>query len=87
MTVCRGLDVDPGGGAVVGQRQVTLKVALRGQDQRLLGAAGSQPLQVLAGEAVQPGQPVRAVTLTTPRLQRSTRPALVIARCSRTGSP
>ena len=54
------LDVDPGGRAVVRERQVVLKVALRGQDERLRGAAGGEPLQVLAGQAVQPAQPVRA---------------------------
>jgi hypothetical protein len=52
------LDVNPGRGAVIGQRQMVLEVALRAEDERLLGAAGAEPLQVLAGQAVQPGQPI-----------------------------
>ena len=37
-----------------------LDVALRAEDQRLGGLARLEVLQVLGGQAVQPGQPVRA---------------------------
>src|ERR1700691_2175561 len=37
-----------------------LQVALRAQDQRLRGSAWRQSFQVLAGQAVQPREPVRA---------------------------
>ena len=44
--------------AVVSKREVVLDVALRAEHQRLCGLAGGQVLDVLRGQAVQPGQPV-----------------------------
>ncbi len=54
------LDVRPQVRPVVGQDQVVLDVPVRAQDQRLGGVTGREVLKVLGGEAVQPGQPVRA---------------------------
>ncbi len=50
----------PERGAVVGQREMVLDVPLRAEHQGLRGGARFEVLKVLGGQAVQPGQPVRA---------------------------
>ena len=52
------LDVDPGRLAVVDERQVMLDVAVGREDQRLDADAGREIGQVLAGQRVQPAEPV-----------------------------
>jgi hypothetical protein len=54
------LDDEPGGRAVVDQVQHVLDVPVGAQQQRLGGAARAQGVELLAGQAVQPGQPVGA---------------------------
>ena len=54
------LDVGPRRAVEVGQDEVVLDVPLRRQDQRLGAGAVGEPLEVLAGQAVQPGEPVGA---------------------------
>ena len=55
-----GLDVGPRRAAELGEDQVVLDVPLRGEDERLGAGGVGQPVEVLAGEAVQPGEPVGA---------------------------
>ncbi len=55
-----GLDVEPGGRAVVDDHRVVLDVTVRGEHQQLGALAGRQREQVLGGQVVQPGQPLRA---------------------------
>ena len=55
-----GLDVGPRRAAEVGQHEVVLDVPVRREHQRLAAGAVGQPVEVLAGQAVQPGQPVGA---------------------------
>ncbi len=50
--------VNPGGAAVVDDRQVMLDVPVRAQDQALLGAACRQVVDLLGADAVQPAQAV-----------------------------
>ena len=52
--------MQPHCGSVVDQSQVVLHVAVRAEDECLGGGTGREVLQVLGGEAVQPGQPVLA---------------------------
>ena len=53
-----GLDIGPDGAVELGEHQVVLDVAVRREQQRLRAAAVGQPLEVLAGQVVQPGEPV-----------------------------
>ena len=54
-----GLGGDPGALAVVDEVQDVLDVALGAQDEGLAGLMRAQAGEVLAGDRVQPGQPVR----------------------------
>ena len=56
---CAGLDVGGERLAVVDAVEGVLDVALRAEDQRPVGYAGREALEVLGGQRVQPGQPVR----------------------------
>lgn len=52
------LDVGPGRAGQLGKHEVVLDVPLRREDQRLAAGAVAEPVEVLTGEAVQPGEPV-----------------------------
>ena len=68
---------------VVGEGQVVLDMALRAQDQRLGALAGLEVLELLGGQAVQPGQPVRAGDPDHLAVRRSIIPVpAASARCS-----
>ena len=55
-----GLDGDPRRGAVVGQVHLVLDVAVGAEDECGGRGARGQRLEVLGGEAVQPGEPIGA---------------------------